>query len=379
MSTPSVSLRHILHADLDAFFASVEQMDAPALRGRPVLVGGRPEGRGVVAACSYEARAFGIHSAMPMRTARRLCPSAVVVSPRFDRYHQVSRQVMDIFRSITPVVEPLSIDEAYLDITEVVAAGTAPAEVGRALKERVRQEVGLAISVGGATSKAVAKIASDVSKPDGLILVEPGTEGAFLAPMPVRRLSGIGPRTEQRLAEVGIHTLGELAGQSEERLEATFGKRGRELRAMSCGEDPRPLTTERVVKSVSAEETFPQDVGEWEDLSQKVARLSRRVARRLEEAGTGGRTITLKLRISDFTTFTRSMTLAAPTHDASVIQGVAQRLLERELTAGRQFRLLGIGVSSLATWGQLELFDQGKLTSLIPSTMGASPLADPAT
>ena len=357
MSTSDVPVRHILHADLDAFYASVEQRDRPELQGKPVLVGGSPEGRGVVAACSYEARAFGVHSAMPMRTALNLCTFAVVLLPRFDRYREVSQQVMDIFHSITPLVEPLSLDEAYLDITDVVTRETTPAEVGRALKARVRQDVGLTISVGAATSKSVAKIASDASKPDGLVVVEPGTEAAFLASMPVRRLAGIGPKAEQRLAESGIRLLGDLARQSEEWLVTAFGKRGPELGAMSRGEDPRHVIPVQPAKSMSAEVTFAQDLADADSLSQRVIHLSRRVAQRLEEAEAKGRTITLKLRLADFTTFTRSVTLAIPISDASVIQEVAQRLLEGEMGAGRRFRLLGVGVSNFTASGQLELFD----------------------
>ena len=356
MTAASQPSRCILHADLDAFYASVEQMDHPELRGKPVLVGGSPQSRGVVAACSYEARAYGIHSAMPMRTALNLCPQAVVVSPRFDRYRQVSDKVMAIFRSITPLVQPLSLDEAYLDATEVVAAGTAPVDVARTLKERIKREIGLTISVGIATSKSVAKIASDIRKPDGLVVVEPGSEEEFLAPLPVKRLSGVGPRTEQRLVGAGIATLGDLARQTEAWAKRLFGKRGPEIIAMSRGEDPRPVTTERVAKSISAETTFAQDIQDPEMLSTQIARLSQRVAQRLHNSGVKGRTVTVKLRLSDFTTFTRATTLASPVSSASTIQQVAQRLLNRELLPGRRFRLLGVGVSNFGDTEQLPLF-----------------------
>ena len=357
MRAASQTNRCILHADLDAFYASVEQMDHPELRGKPVLVGGSPQSRGVVAACSYEARAYGIHSAMPMRTALNLHPQAIVVTPRFDRYRQVSDKIMAIFRSITPLVQPLSLDEAYLDATEVVAAGTAPVDVARALKERIKREVGLTISVGVATSKSIAKIASDIRKPDGLVVVEPGSEQAFLAPLPVKRLSGVGPRTEQRLVEAGIATLGDLARQSEAWAKGFFGRRGLEVIAMSRGEDHQPVTTERAAKSMSAETTFAQDIQDPETLSAQIAQLSQHVAQRLHNSGVKGRTVTVKLRLSDFTTFTRATTLASPVSNASTIQQVAQHLLNRELLPGRRFRLLGVGVSNFGDTGQLPLFD----------------------
>ena len=349
--------RTVIHADLDAFFASVEQLDRPELRGKPVLVGGRPDQRGVVAACSYEARSFGIHSAMPMRTALGRCPAAIVVAPRFQRYGEVSRQVMEILRSVSPVVQPVSIDEAYLDVTQAVAGGAAPIDVARGLKERVRREVGLTISLGVAGSKSVAKIASDMGKPDGLTMVKPGTEMSFLAPLPVRKLNGIGPKTEERLLEGGIRTLGELAALSDQWLEAEFGKRGPELGLLSRGLDDRPVAVQRVAKSISAEVTLARDVRDREMLAQVLAGLSRRVSERLERAGSRGRTVTVKLRLSDFTTFTRSVTLPAPTSAAEVVLDVAQRVLEHELSerAGR-FRLLGVGVSNFVEEEQLTLF-----------------------
>lgn len=352
---------YILHADLDAFYASVEQMDDPRLQGRPVLVGGRPEGRGVVAACSYEARRFGVHSAMPMRAALRLCPGAMVVPPRFDRYHQVSGMVMAIFRSVASLVEALSLDEAYLDITAGVEAGSAPEEVARSIKHRVRTEVGLAISVGVATSKSVAKIASDSGKPDGLVVVEPGKEREFLAPLPVRRLSGIGPKTEERLVAKHIRTLGELADQPDDWLEAEFGKWGPVMKAWSLGQDNRPVRPHRPVKSVSAEVTFAQDLNDPNGLADQLLNLSSRVAQRMARAGVRGRTVNLKLRLSDFTTLTRSITLPTPVQEATVVNRVAQEMLRRELAPGRSFRLVGVGVSNFTSSGQLPLFDPSGL------------------
>jgi len=358
MSEGTVRPRCILHADLDAFYASVEQMDRPELRGRPVLVGGSPAGRGVVAACSYEARTYGIHSAMPMRTAMGMCPSAIIISPRFDRYGVVSAQVMSIFRSITPVVQPLSLDEAYLDVTEVVSGDVIPREVALSLKQRVKAEVGLNISVGVATSKSVSKIASDLEKPDGLVVVEPGEERRFLAPLPAKKLSGIGPKTEQRLAAEGIKTLGQLAERTEEWARRMFGKWGPEMVALSRGEDSHSVVIEREVKSVSAETTFSSDISDRNELADYVARLSSRVARHLDRSAVMGRTVTVKLRLSDFTTFTRSVTLALPVNDAGTIRETAQRLVSRELHPGRRFRLVGVGVSNFGEVRQLSLFDE---------------------
>ena len=349
--------RTVIHADLDAFYASVEQLDDPGLRGKPVLVGGSPEGRGVVAACSYEARAFGVHSAMPMRTAVNACPQAIVVPPRFDRYHEVSQGVMEILGSVTPLLQRVSIDEAYLDVTAMVAAGAAPVDVARGLKERVKSQVGLTISLGVAGSKSVAKIASDMGKPDGLTVVKPGTEREFLSPLSVRKLAGIGPKTEERLLEQGIKTLEELAARSDDWLEREFGKRGPELGMMSRGLDDRPISVERVAKSISAEVTMAQDVRERETLARLLARLSERVGQRLEKAEVRGKTVTVKLRLSDFTTFTRSVTLPAPTSDVEVITQVAQEILDRELSQpGQRFRLLGVGLSNFLDEEQLPLF-----------------------
>ena len=248
--------RCIIHADLDAFYASVEQMDRPELRGKPVVVGGSPSGRGVVASCSYEAREYGVRSAMPMGRALRLCPQAIRVSPRFDRYGEVSGEVMAVFRSITPVVEPMSMDEAYLDVSNVVGHGIPPAEIARLLKIQVKGKTGLTVSVGCSTSKTVSKIASDLEKPDGLVLVEPGREREFLAPLPVLKLPGIGPSSERRLIEKGIATIGDLAGQTEPWAREVFGKRGPVLLTMARGEDLFPVVTEHSVKSISAERHF---------------------------------------------------------------------------------------------------------------------------
>ena len=338
-------MRHILHADFDAFYTSVEQLDNPSLRGKPVVVGGSPETRGVVASASYEARRFGIRSAMPMRTAFQRCPQAVRVPPRFDRYSQVSRQVMAIFRDFSPQVEPLSLDEAYLDVTDSVSPSRSPRQIASELKARVQAELKLTISVGVATNKSIAKIASDMDKPDGLTVVPPGSEREFLAPLAVNKLWGIGPKTAARLADEGIRTIGELASQSEEWCRARFGKMGPEMRLLALGQDDRPVVVERKRKSVSAETTLVEDTGDPEALSELVSRLSQQVARALGRRDLHGHTVKLKLRLADFTTFTRQTTLAEPVGTSDEIALAATALLRPELQPGRLFRLVGVGVA----------------------------------
>jgi DNA polymerase-4 len=348
-------VRHILHADLDAFYATVEQLDNPQLQGKPVLVGGSPEVRGVVATASYEARQYGVHSAMPMGVAVRLCPQGIIVRPRFDRYHQVSGQVMAIFHDLSSLVEPLSVDEAYLDITEVVAAGPAPLSVALDLKGRVKAETGLTLSVGVGTSKSVTKIASDLNKPDGLVVVPPGEEQAFLAPLPVGKLWGIGPKSAERLHREGIETIGQLAEQPLDWFVRRFGKRSGSIREKARGQDQEPVYTERETKSVSAETTFATDISEPERLYTELARLAGNVARHLENKDLRGRTVTVKLRLADFTTFTRQITLSAMTRSESTILERARQLMSRELAPGRAFRLLGVGVSTFSETPQLQL------------------------
>ena len=340
-------VRHIIHADLDAFYAAVEQLDNPELRGKAVLVGGRPEGRGVVATASYEARRFGVHSAMPMATAARQCPEGIIVRPRFDRYREMSAQVMDIFRSITEIIQPVSLDEAYLDITDA-SAETSPIAIAIDIKNRVRQEVGLTISVGLGTGKCVAKIASDFQKPDGLVVVPEGQEAEFLAPLPVGTLLGVGPKSAARLNDEDIHTIGDLAAMPDSWFARRFGKRGSSIRDRARGIDDEPVQTSREAKSVSSETTFPQDLSAVEEIRPVVERLSSSVASALGRKGISGRTVTVKMRLSDFTTFTRQTTLSHATHDDDIIVATAWTLMEREMTPGRAFRLLGVGVSGFA-------------------------------
>ena len=343
-------MRHIIHADLVAFYATVEQLDNPELQGKPVLVGGRPESRGVVATASYEARPFGVRSAMPMRTAVRLCPQGIIVRPRFTRYREMSRQVMEVFREFTEVIEPLSLDEAYLDISEAVneEEGRWPLGVALDLKRRVKEETGLTVSVGVSVSKSVSKIASDLDKPDGLVVVRPGEQAEFLAPLPVGKLWGIGPKSAERLNTEGVDTIGALAGQPPDWFERMFGQRGESIRLRAIGLDEEPVNTERITKSVSSETTFPDDIGDGEELRRVLEELADGVAGSLERKGLQGRTVTVKMRLADFTTFTRQSTLPEPSNEPDPIRALAWRLLSVELTAGRTFRLLGVGVSNFA-------------------------------
>ena len=346
--------RFILHADLDAFYASVEQRDDAAIMGKPVVVGGPPESRGVVAAASYEARKFGIRSAMPMRTALRLCPDLVRVSPRFSRYREVSRQVMDIFLDVTPLVQPLSLDEAYLDVS-----GSAVREnvdsIAHDLKTRVRLETEIAVTIGGGTSKTVAKVASQVAKPDGLLMVRPGDERTFLAPLDVDILLGVGPKTARTLAAHDIHTVGDLARCDDSWLRQNLGKRGPELKERAAGRDDEEVTVDRDVKSVSAETTMAIDVEREDLLIEILERLAGSVNERLQGNELRGRTVWVKLRLSDFTTFTRQTTLTSPTDEPNIILDAARGLLRRELRPGRRFRLVGMGVSNFQESYQLAL------------------------
>lgn len=344
-------MRHIIHADLDAFYAAVEQLDNPELAGKPVLVGGRPENRGVVATASYEARVFGVHSAMPMRTAAQRCPEGIIVPPRFTRYREMSGKVMAIFRDLTDLVEPLSLDEAYLDITVVVEGGQQPLAIALDLKRRISEETGLTLSVGVGTCKSVTKIGSDLDKPDGLVVIHPGEEAEFLAPLAVNKLYGIGPKTAERLHREGIETIGQLATQSLEWFAKFFGQRATSLRAKTLGQDDEPVHTERSAKSLSSESTFANDIGDETELRGVVEGQAVGVAHQLERNNLKGRTVTVKMRLADFTTFTRQSTLSFHTNAEEPIKAAAWTLLSAELEPGRTFRLLGVGVSNFGdTW-----------------------------
>jgi len=349
--------RAIIHIDLDAFYAAVEMLENPELKGQPVLVGGRPESRGVVATASYAARAYGVHSAMPMARAVRLCPQAIVLAPRFDVYRRYSRHVMALLQETARLVEKVSIDEAYLDLTENVDTWHAAVRIARRLQERVRDEVGLSASIGVATNKLVAKVASDHDKPGGLTVVQPGGEAAFLAPLPVQVIWGVGPVTAEKLAHMQVTTVEDLARLPERALEARFGNHGGAMARRARGIDLRPVSTEHERKSVSRETTFSQDLQELSDLKRHLWQLSQSVARRLERVGVAAGTISIKLRYGDFETLTRQMSLDVPTSDEIRIYQAALVLLRQTWERGRSVRLLGVGGDHLTPpTGQLSLF-----------------------
>jgi nucleotidyltransferase/DNA polymerase involved in DNA repair len=350
----------ILHVDMDAFYASIEQRDRPELRGQPVIVGANPQGgrgRGVVSTASYEARRFGVGSAMPISQAYRLCPKGVYLPVDMAKYLAVSKEVMSIFRRYTDVVEPVSIDEAFLDVTGSRRAFGSGEEIARRLKDAVRRETHLTASVGVAPSKLVAKVASDIRKPDGLCVVEPGQEAAFLAPLPIRRLWGVGPKMEERLAKVGVQTIGDLAALDEGRLERKLGTHGRDLRLLAQGIDDRPVLAESDgAKSIGQEHTFDADTADVERLRRTLLTLADGVAGRLRGQGLRGRTITLKYRDEDFHTTTHAETLSAPIDSGNDVYRVAQKLFA-EVHARKKVRLLGIYASGLGSSGdQLGLF-----------------------
>ncbi|WP_433794432.1 DNA polymerase IV [Actinoplanes sp. CA-252034] len=349
----------ILHVDLDAMFAAVEQRDKPSLRGKPVIVGG-VAGRGVVSTASYEARAFGAHSAMPMAQARRRCPlNTAFLSPRFPAYQRTSAVVMELLAGVSPLVEQVSIDEAYIDLAPTGNDLSLPAVT--ALAHRLKAEIaaatgGVTGSIGAASSKLLAKIGSDLHKPDGLTIVPPGDELLVLHPLPVRRLGGVGPATEQRLHRSGIRTVGDLAAAALEDLVDWFGTaHGHGLFRLARADDPRPVVSSREAKSVSAEETFDIDVRDPARLGHELDLLAARVAGRLRRSGLTGRTVNIKVRHPDFTTVTRAVTRDQPTDDGILIAQLARRLLRDVPTAGG-IRLLGVGVSALYDFAQDDLF-----------------------
>lgn len=353
----------ILHLDMDAFYASVEQASKPSLRGKAVIVGGLGP-RGVVATASYEARRFGVHSAMPMAQARRLCPNGACLVPRFSLYREVSDVVMALLRELSPLVEPLSLDEAFVDLEAggVAFDARSARETGERLRADIRAATSLSGSVGLAGSKMLAKVASEEAKPAGLLLIEPGTERELLAPMSVRTLPGVGPATGEHLRRAGITTVGELAEAGEDELVRMVGRaHGAGLHRMALGLDDRPVVAERDAKSVSVEDTFDVDLHDRVRIRTEVQRLADRCVRRLRESRHSGRTIVLKVRRFDFSTLTRSETLRGPTDDPGVVREAAARLLEGVDTTGG-VRLLGVGVTGLADYTQEDLFAQAAAT-----------------
>jgi DNA polymerase-4 len=353
--------RKIIHIDMDAFYASVEQRDDPALRGRPVVVGGSADDRGVVAAASYEARTFGIRSAMPMRTALRLCPGLTRVPTDFDRYRAVSRQLLEIFHEHTDLVEPVALDEAYLDVTWNKQEIPFGHRVARTIKAEVRRRLQLTASAGVAPSKFVAKIASDADKPDGLVTVMPHQVRDFLDPLPVSRIPGVGQVTGQQLAEMGIERIEQLAATDEATLIARFGRRGHDLYERAHGRDDDPVTPEREPKQVSSETTFSADVYDRDEMQHALHDLAHDVAGRLRRRQLRGRIIHLKARYPDFETVTRSRSGSQWIDAAATIVDVAVDLLQRTDADRRGVRLLGVGVSGFDTEEsrslQQDLFD----------------------
>jgi DNA polymerase IV len=373
----------VLHLDLDAFFAAVEQRDKPSLRGRPVVVGG-VGGRGVVATASYEARAFGARSAMSTAEARRRCPPGTAfLGGRFAAYRRTSDVVMALLRELSPLVEPASLDEAYVDLAageglDLSVEGVTT--IGQSLKERIAEATGgVTGSVGIGTSKMVAKIGSDLDKPNGLVVVPPGSELEVLHPLPVTRLGGVGPATAERLNQIGVKTVGDLAAKSLADLVALAGKaHGAGLYALARAEDHRAVVPDREAKSVSAEETFERDLTDLTVLGREIDSMAARVGTRLRASAFSGRTVTLKLRRYDFTTLTRSQTLAQPTDDTHQIAATARRLLT-DAGAEGGLRLLGVGVSGLSLYAQGDLFAEESEPMPAETAADEAPSAEPET
>ncbi len=363
--------RAILHCDLDAFYASVEQRDHPEFRGKPVIVGGGPNDRGVVSAASYEARVFGIRSAMPLRTAGRLCPDGIFVPGDRERYAEASDAVMGLFAERTPLVEPISLDEAFLDVTATEHLFGGAEAIARELKRAVRERLGLVLSVGVASNKLCAKVGSDLRKPDGLVVVPPGGEAEFLAPLELPRLWGVGPKTREVLEGWGLRTIGDLAAMDESVLEARLGEHGRAIWERAHGIDDGAVVADYgAPKSVGHAHTFDHDTLDTTKIESMLLGLAEGVGRRLREQELRGRTVTLQLRVAPFETRTRQRTLAQPTDDDLVIYRLARQLLRDALAEDRRagrtspVRLVGVSVSGIATGRQLGLFDHARRSRL---------------
>jgi DNA polymerase IV len=350
--------RRILHCDMDCFYAAVHVRDDPSLAGLPVAIGGDPQGRGVVAAASYEIRRFGVHSAMPSARALRLCPQAVFLRPDFPRYRRESEKIFAIYRELTPLVQAVSIDEAYLDVGDHLGLLGSATAVAREIRRRVREERGLTVSVGVGPNKLVAKVASDFGKPDGLTVVPPARVLAFLAPLPVRRLHGVGPATERAFGELGAATVGDLRGLPLERLAARFGRHGRLLYDFCRGVDDRPVDLVRERKSLGTETTYRTDLATLAAMDGELERLAGEVAEGLARRALTAATVTVKVRYADFTTVTRSRTFAAATADPVTFAFHARELLRATAAGSRPVRLLGITASKLVAGegAQLALF-----------------------
>jgi len=352
-------MKDILHLDLDAFYPSVEVLDNPKLRGRPVIVGGSSK-RGVVSSASYEARAFGVHSALPMAKAMRLCPHGIFLPVRMARYREISQKVFELFFRFTPLVEPLSLDEAFLDVTASTGLFGAPPSIAAEIKSLVLKETGLTISAGVGPSKFIAKIASDLHKPDGLTVVARGGVEAFLEPLPVEKLWGVGQVTHRRLLLLGVKTIGDLSRVPPAVLESTFGKQGLHMHLLSRGIDDRDVEPEHDTKSIGSEETYPEDLTDAAAIRKEILALSMQVACRARSATLAGKTVTLKVKYSDFQQVTRSVTLREPTDDGMVLYRQSCGLLGKTEAGRRPLRLLGVTLSRFETQAPLRqpsLFD----------------------
>ena len=370
--------RVILHVDMDAFYASIEQLDDPNLKGRPVIVGADPRqglGRGVVAACSYEARKFGVRSALPISRAWKLCPEGAYVRPRMERYVEVSHEVTEVLRRFTNLVEPLSIDEAFLDVTGSTTLFGAPIQIARAVKKQIREATGLTASAGVAPNKFLAKIASDLKKPDGLVVVDPDGVQAFLDDLPISRLWGVGPKTEVRLREMGLHTIGAVRARRQEDLTQALGNNmGAHLHQLAMGSDDRPVVPNWEPKSISNETTFEEDTRDRELLVKTIRRLGESVGRRLRRDNYRARKVTLKVRLEPFETHTRQVSLKRPVDTDEEIIRLALSLFD-QFSLERRIRLIGVGTGDIVRPGeepmQLGLFDEPRKDSVIDRTVDA--------
>ena len=359
---PTPANRRIIHLDMDAFYASIEMLDNPALRGLPVVVGGNAN-RGVVCAASYEARKFGVHSALPILTARRLCPQGVFLPVRMARYQEISRRIMEIFLRFTPLVEPLSLDEAFLDVTASRRLMGPAEEIAMQIRALVKESIGLTVSAGVGSSKLVAKIASDLNKPDGLTIVPSGQEEAFLAPLPIGRLWGVGEATREALALIGVKTIGDLSRLPLAILTAKFGKAGIMLHESARGIDCRPVEPRQEAKSIGNEETFGEDLRDKRRIEQELLALCLKVGKRARSHGLVGRTVTIKVKYRDFVQVTRSLTLPEPIADDKSLYQTGCLLLAKTEIGLRPIRLLGVSLANLSpagSGGQLALFGESR-------------------
>ncbi|NUO81836.1 DNA polymerase IV [candidate division KSB1 bacterium] len=363
VSSTQSATRYIIHVDMDAFYAAIEEMDYPEYRGKPLVVGADPKGgkgRGVVSTANYEARKYGIRSALPVSKAYRLCPHAIFVPGRPQRYGEISRQVMRILSDFSPQIQQISIDEAFLDITQTAKGFGGPKSLAEKLKARIRAEVGLTASVGLASNMFVAKVASDLHKPDGLTICAPGHEKEFLAPLPISKLWGVGPKTEAHLRDYGFHVIGDLAKCSQETLAKKFGKWGAHLWALSNGIDHRAVEDGGPRKSISQEHTWDEDVADVAVVEKRIWKIADDLSRYMREEKIKGRVLTVKIRLEGFLTYTRRQTLSGHTNDAETMREVAIKLFRSFEREGKKVRLIGVNMSDLNTHGaeQLQLFDQ---------------------